>query len=319
MRILITGATGLVGTAITELCKEQGIAVNYLTTSREKIVSKEGYKGFYWNPAENEIDSNCFEGVSAIVNLAGASIAQRWTKSNKKKILSSRLDALKTLAEALQKLKDHDIDSIVSASAMGIYPDSPSNYYREDDTAVDDSFLGEVVSLWEQEVDKFEKFNIRVAKVRIGLVLSGKGGALPKMAKPIQYYLGAPIGSGKQWQSWIHIEDLAGIFLHILELGLTGVYNGVGPNPVSNAKLTREIAKALEKPLFLPNIPKVALQLALGEMSYLLFASQRVSSKKIENTGFNFTYTNICTALGEIYKKERNCGSGSTYREEYVS
>ncbi|GGW27220.1 TIGR01777 family oxidoreductase [Arenibacter certesii] len=319
MRILITGATGLVGTEITKLCKERGIEVNYLTTSKKKIVSEEGYKGFYWNPSKNEIDSNCFSGVSAIINLAGASIAQRWTKRNKEKIRSSRLDSLRTLAGALENLDEHAIDIMVSASAMGIYPNSPSNYYTEEDKRVDDSFLGEVVSLWEEEADKFEKFNIAVAKVRTGLVLSSNGGALPKMAKPIQYYLGASLGSGKQWQSWIHVQDLAAIFLHIVEAELTGVYNGVGPNPVSNAKLTKEIAKALKKPLFLPNVPRVALQLALGDMSYLLFASQRVSSKKIEATGFNFGYANICRALGEIYNEKQNCDSDSTYQEEFIT
>ncbi|MDX1365126.1 MAG: TIGR01777 family oxidoreductase [Arenibacter latericius] len=317
MRILITGATGLVGTEITKLCKKQGIAVNYLTTSKQKIVSEDGYKGFYWNPSKNEIDSDCFTGVSAIINLAGASIAQRWTKSNKEIILSSRIDSLRTLAAALETIDDHAINLIVSASAMGIYPDSPSNYYTEEETKVDDSFLGEVVSQWEQEADKFKKLNIGVAKVRTGLVLSANGGALPKIAKPIQYYLGAPLGSGKQWQSWIHVQDLASIFLHLLESGLTGTYNGVGPNPVSNAKLTREVAKVLKKPLFLPNVPRVALQLLLGDMSYLLFASQRVSSKKIEATGFNFMYSNICRALGEIYNEKENCGSKSSYQEEY--
>ncbi|MCM4168717.1 Epimerase family protein [Arenibacter antarcticus] len=319
MKILITGATGLVGTEIAKLCRDQEISVNYLTTQRDKIISKEGYTGYYWNPAKNEIDSDCFKGVSAIINLAGASIAQRWTKNNKKKILSSRLDSLRTLATALGNLDDHDIDVIVSASAIGIYPDSPSNYFREDEQRVDDSFLGEVTRLWEEEVDKFEKLNIGVAKVRIGLVMSSEGGALPKMAKPIQYYLGAAIGSGKQWQSWIHVQDLANIFLHIIESGLTGVYNGVGPNPVSNDKLTKEIAKVLDKPLFLPNIPRVAMQLILGEMSYLLFASQRVSSKKIEATGYSFIHSNICRALGEIYNEKQNCGPDSAYQEKFVS
>lgn len=319
MKILITGATGLLGKEIAKLCKEQEIAVNYLTTRREKIVSIEGYVGYFWNPAKNEIDLNCFTGVSAIINLAGASIAQRWTENNKRKILGSRLDSLSTLANALGKLESHTVDVIISASAIGIYPNSPSNYYREDEEGVDDSFLGKVVSLWEAEVDKFEKLDIGVAKVRIGLVLSGQGGALPKMAKPIQYYLGAALGTGKQWQSWIHVQDLASIFLHILESGLTGTFNGVGPNPVSNAKLIREIAKVLDRPLFLPNVPKAAMQLVLGEMSYLLFASQRVSSKKIESTGFNFVYSNICRALGGIYGEKKNCGPDATYQEDYVS
>lgn len=319
MKILITGATGLVGTEIAKLCKEQGIAVNYLTTTRDKIESKEGYHGFYWNPAKNEIDKDCFIGVHAIINLAGASIAQRWTKSNRKKILNSRVDSLKTLYNAVENLESHAIGAIITASAIGIYPDSPSNYYREEEDRVDDSFLGEVVELWEQEADKFKKLDIGVAKVRTGLVLSNNGGALVKMAKSIQYYVGAAFGSGKQWQSWIHLQDLANIYLHILEGGLTGTYNGVGPNPVSNDKLTKEIAKVLGKPLILPNIPRFMLQLILGDMSYMLFASQRVSNKKIESTGYNFLYSNICSALEKIYKEKQNCNSDTPYQEEYTS
>ncbi len=301
MKILITGATGLVGSAIVELCHKKNIDVNYLSTSKSKIVSNPNYKGFYWNPAKGEIDLGCFEGVTSIINLAGVSISKRWTESNKQAILNSRINSLKTLRSGVDSVDSSQIESFISASAIGIYPDSLSNYYSEEEEAVDDSFLGSVVQAWEKEADTFKKFNFSVAKIRIGLVLSAKGGALPEMAKPINNYVGAAFGTGDQWQSWIHITDLSRIFLFVANNKLQGVFNGVAPNPVCNNKLIKEIAKQLKKPLILPNIPEFPMKLILGEMSYILFASQRVSSKKMEEEGFNFHYPNICKALEGIY------------------
>ncbi|MGP1990780.1 TIGR01777 family oxidoreductase [Zobellia laminariae] len=301
MRILITGATGLVGSAIVEQCRKKDIAVNYLTTSKSKITSEPKFQGYYWNPDKGEIDLDSLVGVSAIINLAGASISKRWTSSYKKEIMSSRVNSLRTLHTALEKVDTTDIFSFVSASAIGRYPDSLSKFYTEEETAVDDSFLGEVVEVWENEVDKFNSFDFKVAKVRIGLVMSCKGGALPEMAKPVKNYVGAAFGSGEQWQSWVHVSDLARIFMFVVEHGLEGVYNGVGPNPVTNTKLVKEIAKVLDRPVVLPNIPKLVMKIILGKMSYLLFASQRVSCKKIEEEGFNFIFPNVCVALEAIY------------------
>ncbi len=319
MKVLITGATGLVGKAIVKELHSKGVQINYLTTSREKIAHSEDYQGFYWNPAKREIDENCFTDVSVIINLAGASISKKWTESYKKIVLNSRIDSLKTLKMGLEKVGSEEIDSFVSASAIGIYPNSLSTYYTNDVNEVDDSFLGEVVKAWEDEIATFEVFDFKVAKIRIGLVLSTEGGALPKMAQPIKYYVGAAFGSGEQWQSWIHIEDLARMFVFIASNNLSGTYNGVAPNPVTNNKLTMELAKVLGKPLILPNVPEFMMKMILGEMAYLLFASQRVSSKGIEEQGFTFKYLNICKSLEALYQKgsdEEN--SISTYTKEYV-
>ena len=318
MRVLITGATGLVGSEIVRLCHERNIFVNYLTTNSKKVVSRENYQGFLWNPSREEIDLECFKDVTAIINLAGSTISKRWTPRNRKAIIKSRVNSLRTLYQALEKIDKSRIVSLVSASAIGVYPHSFDRYYVEDEKQVDDSFLGEVVQIWEKEVDAFKKLDLKVSKVRIGLVMSLKGGALPEMAKPIKNYVGAPIGSGEQWQSWIHISDLARIFLYVVDNELKGVYNGVGPNPVSNTKLVKEIAKVLDKPLLLPKIPKFVLQLLLGKMSYLLLASQRVSSKKIEEEGFVFEYQNICRALDEIYEGGEGVLSNSVSTKQYV-
>lgn len=301
MKVLITGATGLVGQAIVKVLHEKGIPVNYLTTSKDKIDSSEDFQGFYWNPNKGEIDLECFRDVQAIINLAGASIAKRWTSQHKKRVLSSRINSLRTLKEGLEKSNNTEVECLVSASAIGIYPHSVSEYYDEDSTKVDDGFLGDVVTKWEAEASTFEKLGIDVAKVRIGLVLSAEGGALPKMAMPVKNFVGAPIGTGDQWQSWVHIEDLAQMFVFAVENNLTGVYNAVAPNPVTNTKLTKELARILDRPLWLPNVPAFVLKALLGDMSTLLLASQRVSGKKIEDEGFVFQYANICQALKNLY------------------
>lgn len=305
MRVLITGATGLVGQAIVKVLHSKGIPVNYLTTSRDKISSSEDFQGFYWNPSKGEIDLACFDQVQAIINLAGTSIAKRWTPRNKKKVLSSRIDSLRTLRKGMEKAGATEVECLVSASAIGIYPDSLSKFYDEDEIEVADGFLGEVVQKWETEADAFKTLGLVVSKVRIGVVLSTEGGALPKMAIPVKNFIGAPLGSGEQWQSWVHIEDLAQLFVFVVENNLRGTFNAVAPNPVTNAKMIKELARVLDRPLWLPHVPKFVLRAALGKMSQLLLDSQRVSGKKIEKKGFAFQYANICTALEDLYSSEK--------------
>lgn len=299
MRVLITGATGLVGKEIVSRLLNRGDKVNFLTTNPSKIKTTNTYKGFYWNPQTREIDVNCFKDVTAIINLAGATISKRWTKSNKAKILSSRIDSAKLLITSLKK-QPHTVKHIVSASAIGVYPDSLTNYYNEKNIDKSNSFLGEVVQAWENTVGDFSDLNIIVSKIRIGIVLSKKGGALQEMLKPIKLGLGAAFGKGKQWQSWIHIEDLANQFIYLIDGKLEGVYNGVAPNSVTNEQLTKMIASVLKKPLYMPNTSKLLMKLLLGEMHILLFESQRVSSKKIENKGFKFKYYHLKSALESI-------------------
>ena len=299
MRVLITGATGLIGQEMVKLCHEKDIKVNYLTTSKSKIVQEENYKGFYWNPKAKEIDADCFKEVVAIVHLAGATVSKRWTPSYKKEILSSRTETTALLVSTLRE-STHTVKQVVSASAIGIYPDSLINYYDESHNEISSSFLGQVVSVWEQASDEFLKLNITVSKIRIGLVLSNKGGALMEIVKPIKFGLGAAFGNGKQWQSWIHIHDLANLFLYVLQNNLSGVFDGVAPNPTSNSELTKTAASVLHKPLFMPNIPKFFMKLVLGEMHILLFESQRVSSKKIADIGFLFKFNYLEPALNNL-------------------
>lgn len=298
MKVLITGATGLVGSALTRLLQDNGIFVNYLSTSRDKLKDEPLYKGYYWNPDDGVIDHRCIDGVEAIFHLAGASISKRWTDSYKKEILSSRIDTANLLHKLLRE-QSHNVRHFISASAIGIYPDSLTTVYSEDSAGVDESFLGEVVIKWEAAVDKFETLGIKVAKVRTGLVLSGKGGALAEMVKPVKLGLGSAYGSGMQMQSWIHADDLARIYYYILENELDGIYNGVAPHPVNNYELIKAIAKVLDKPFFMPNVPRFLMQLVLGEMHMLLFTSQNVSARKIVSEGFQFQYLSLEKALSD--------------------
>ncbi|WP_299099470.1 TIGR01777 family oxidoreductase [uncultured Winogradskyella sp.] len=299
MTVLITGATGLIGQEIVKKCHTEGINVHYLTTSKSKLSTADNYKGFYWNPNKNEIDHTCFEGVTAIINMVGASISKRWTEDYKKQILESRTKTAQLLQDTI-KTHSYKIDHVVSASAIGIYPTSLVNYYEETTIEISDSFLGKVVKEWEAAVDGFKALGCKVAKIRIGLVLAKDGGALPEIVKPIKFGAGAAFGSGKQWQSWIHVKDLASLFVFAVQQNLEGIYNGVAPNAVTNKELTKLAAKVLHRPLILPNIPKFAMKLVLGEMHILLFESQRVSSQKVENEGFNFQYVNLKPALEDL-------------------
>ncbi|MET2986196.1 TIGR01777 family oxidoreductase [Aureibaculum conchae] len=297
MKILITGATGLIGAEIIKLCEKKNYFVHYLTTSKDKIKDTTSKKGFYWNPKSQEIDVTCLDGVNAIINLAGASVSERWTEKHKENMLNSRIDTVQLLYKLLSE-NEHNVTHFSSASALGIYPSSLEAKYREkDDTVINATFLGEVVKKWEDEMDTIESLGITVSKLRTGIVLSAKGGALEQMKKPVKWYMGAPLGNGKQVQSWIHIADMASMYLYIIEHNSGGVFNASASNPVSNQQLTEAIAKQLNKPIWLPNVPSFVLKLVLGEMSAIVLESQHLINDKIKYQGFQFQYEWIDDAL----------------------
>ncbi len=301
MRILITGATGLIGNEIVKLCLKQDISVHYLTTSKSKIEEKENYRGFYWNAKQGDIDVHCLEGVDSIIHLAGASISEPWTPSYKAEILESRILTGNLLFNTLQKNK-HEVKHFISASGINIYPSDFDKKYSEDSKDTATTFLGNVVSSWEEVANKFSIAGIKVAKIRTGMVLDANEGALPKIAKPVKLGAGASLASGKQWQSWIHIEDIARLYLYVLTNSLEGVFNAVSPQPVTNKQMTKVIADQLDKPLWLPNVPKFMLELTFGEMATLVLESQKVSSEKIEKQGFKFKYPDIKSAVKNLLK-----------------
>lgn len=299
MKLLITGVTGLIGNHIRELCREKKIDINYLTTSRDKIESTSGYHGFYWNPKTGEIDKNCLEDVDKIIHLAGASVAQRWTKKHRKDILDSRIDTANLLFKLLSENKNH-ITQFISASAIGIYPNSISHLYDEDSDEVGKDFLSEVVQKWETAADQFKNLGLEVTKVRIGLVLAEKGGILAEIKKPIQNYVGAPLGNGNQWQSWIHISDLARLFVFVAEEEHSGIFNAVAPQPVKQKNLIKCVAEHLNKPILFPKVPGFILKIVLGEMATMILASQLVVSKRLEPLGFTFHFHHLENAVKDL-------------------
>lgn len=299
MKILITGATGLVGTELVSLLLQNGITIHYLTTAKKNIKNEPNYQGFYWNPQQGVIDEKSIVGVDAIIHLAGASISKRWTSKYKQELIESRTLTTNLLYRTL-KLHPNQVKQIVTASAIGVYPDSKNTLYTEENKAVDNSFLGQVVVKWEQAVDNFKRLNIKVCKIRTGLVLSKKGGMLKELMKPIKLGVGSPYGDGKQWQSWIHIDDLVHLYHYAIQHQWEGIYNATAPNPVDNEELTRAVAKVLDKPYFFPSIPKFVLKLALGEMHILLLSSQNVSSQKAQDNGFVFKFRTVDKALQNL-------------------
>lgn len=300
MKVLVTGATGLIGKELVSLLLQNGIVIHYLTTSAKKIDSEPNYHGFFWDPQKGIIDENCLLGVDAIIHLAGASIAKRWTDSYKQEIIESRILTTNLLYNVL-KNNPNQVKQIVSASAIGIYPSSLTKIYTEENTSISPTFLGSVVEKWEEELEKFHRLNIAVCKLRIGLVLAKEGGALPEMVKPIKSGMGAAFGTGKQMQSWIHIHDLVAMFLYAVRNNWDGLYNAVAPHPVTNSELVKAIAGAVDKDIMMPNVPQFLMKMILGEMHMLLYESQNVSCQKALDAGFQYKFKILEKALDNLF------------------
>lgn len=301
--ILITGASGLIGTRLTELLLQKGYRVSHLGRSAK------GHKvpSFVWDVNSERIDEKAFENVDTIIHLAGAGIAdKRWTTTRKKEILQSRLNSTKLLFNILSRTK-HSVKNFISASAIGYYGFGLKDELFTEESSSGNDYLAMVTKAWEDEVEKFNTLNLRVAKLRIGIVLSEKGGALKSMIMPIQYFVGAPLGSGNQSISWIHLDDLCAMFIHIAEKDfLKGAFNGSGPYAVTNTTLTVQIAKALKRPLLLPKIPAWVLKLILGEMADMVVQGSNVSSEKIQKAGFTFQFSNLDLALRDLLNSKKN-------------
>lgn len=295
-KILITGASGLIGTRLTELFIQQGHAVVHLGRSKKtgKVPS------FVWDVEKGMIEEDALDGVDAVVHLAGAGVAdQRWTKKRKQEILESRTRSTALLVRHLERYPN--VKVVVSASAIGYYGFglTDKEYTEESNPGTD--YLASVVSAWEGEVDKIQ--NKRVVKLRVGIVLSEKGGALKEMMKPIQWGIGSPLGTGTQYMSWIHLDDLCRMFIKAVEDNtMVGPYNATGPYAVTNMELTRAMAKALHKPLWLPPVPKFVLNILVGEMAAIVLNGSIVSSKKIQQAGFTFQYNSLEEALTDLLK-----------------
>ncbi|RAR75479.1 TIGR01777 family oxidoreductase [Flavobacterium aciduliphilum] len=299
MRVLLTGATGLIGKKLIEQLVQHQYEVLFLTTSRQKIKHFEKAQGYYWNPKEGILDEACIEGVDAIIHLAGASISKRWTKKYRQEIVESRVHSLSLLFELLQK-KPNQVKHLISASGIACYPNSLVAVYDEESPERSNDFLGNVVQQWEHAALQFQSLSLSVTLVRTGVVLSKEGGVLEAMTAPIKKYVGACFGSGKQIQSWIHIEDLVNLYRFVLEKKIQGVVHAVAPQSNTNAEMTRMISNILKKTIMLPNIPQFVMQAVLGEMSSLLFDSKKVLPKRALTNGFLFQFDTLEKALQDV-------------------
>jgi len=299
-RILIAGGSGLIGTRLSEILQNRGYEVWHLSRNSQDLKKT---KTFLWDVKNEMIDPAAFEAVGVVINLAGVGVAdRRWSSKRKKEILESRTKSTALLRRHLASTA-HAVQSFICASGIGYYgPGDENTVFIEDEGAGND-FLAEVTRAWEKESDKFSDLGIRVVKMRIGIVLSNRGGALAPIAKTVRYFVGAPLGSGKQYMSWIHIDDLCHMFLHAIEhREIKGPYNAVAPSPVTNTDFIKAIATTLNKPLLLPNIPAFVLKLMLGELSTVVLDGARVSSRKIQNTGFTFRFDALPKALSDLLR-----------------
>ena len=295
MNILISGATGLVGSALIPALESAGHSVRRLVRVRPLAGSPE----VYWDPTGSFDPVGGIEGFDAVVHLAGESVAARWTRDRKVRILNSRKQGTMTLASAAARSK-RPPKVMVSASAVGYYGNRGDEVLTEESTSGAD-FLADVARQWEAALAPASQAGIRTVMLRIGFILSPRGGGLARMLPPFRLGLGGKLGNGRQWMSWISIDDVVGAIQHALATeSLRGPVNAVAPHPVTNAEFTRTLGRVLGRPTIFP-MPAIVARLAFGEMAKaLLLASQRVQPVKLEASGFQFRHPELEGALREL-------------------
>ncbi len=301
--ILITGGTGLIGKTLVPFLTSREYQVIILTRNKEEHNSLPNVSYALWDIKKQEIDISAVQKADFIIHLAGAGVVDhKWTKDYKKIIVESRTQSSALLVKALRENKN-EVKAIVSASAIGWYgaDKSANKAYTEDDPPAKD-FLGETCRLWEESISKAELLNIRVCKIRTGIVLDKNGGALQEFIKPIKFGLAAILGSGKQMVSWIHVEDHCRLILQAIEhSNMSGSYNSVAPNPVTNKQLVLQAAEILKGKFFVAlHVPVFMLKIMMGSRSTEILKSTTVSCTKIKATGFTFIYPSIKPALENL-------------------
>ena len=294
MKVAISGASGLIGTALRSSLTSDGHEVIALT----RRASSSPLETITWDLDQGRFDASALEGVDAVVHLAGEPVAKRWNQERKNAIRQSRVRGTKLLVEGLKSLKNPP-KLLVSSSAVGFYGDGG-------DTELDESappgegFLSDVCHEWEKSTMEALGLGIRAVCMRTGIVLSTQGGALGQMLLPFKLGLGGPLGNGKQWMPWIHIDDIVGAFRYVMANDdLVGAVNGTSPNPATNADFTKALGRALHRPAVLP-VPTFGLKLLFGEMAQILLEGQRALPKKLLFTGYEFKYPDLSGALEDV-------------------
>ena len=288
--ILITGGSGLVGRKLSRLLIEKGYKVIWL--SRERYVKAE-IPRYRWDYQRNEIDKEAVEQADVIIHLAGSNLGEdSWTRQKKQSIVESRVQTAQLLLDTLKSM-DKKIDAFISASAIGFYGvKTTDKIFTEEDASVESDFLSRTCRKWEDAAFRFQQeLDVRTVALRTAFVISKNSDAFRKMVLPTRFGLGAPIGSGNQYMSWIHIEDLCQLYLKAIEdTSMQGAYNAVAPEFINNADFMHALAKVMRRPFFMPHVPAFFMRLIMGEAADMILGGSRISAQKIQDAGYEFQY-----------------------------
>ena len=300
MNILITGGTGLIGQHLTKTLQAKGHTISYLSREKEQIPHVKVYQ---WDLKSDYIQEEALKNIDYIVHLAGAGIAdKRWTDERKQEIIDSRIKPIELLKKELKK-NNIKLKGFISSSAIGYYGGNTGEERVNENAKPGNDFLAKCTKLWEEHAQNMTQAD-RVVMIRTGVVLSEKGGALPKLLQPVKLGVGSPLGSGKQWMSWIHIDDLCDIYIKAIEdEAMKGPYNAVAPTPVRNEEMTKTVAEVLHKPLWAPNVPAFVLKLLFGELAITILGGNYVENKRIvEETKYTYKFPDLVSALQNLLK-----------------
>jgi uncharacterized protein len=294
MVILITGGTGLIGTLLSKKLISKGHEVRVLSRSKREIP---GIEVFTWDYTQNQLEAGAMYGVEVLVHLAGEGIADgRWTENRKKQLISSRVDSLNFLNNYVPKT----LHTLIGGSATGFYGGDTGENLNTIESPAGNDFLAECTKIWEKTEHEFvKKHNLKSSIIRTGVVLSANGGALPKLTGPVKAFIGSPLGTGTQWVSWIHEQDLVQVFVDAIENPNQAIVNAVAPEPATNAEMLKVIAGVLKKPTFMPNVPGFVLKIVLGEMATVVLGSAKVESNVPKE---KFKFPDIESAIADLLK-----------------
>jgi uncharacterized protein (TIGR01777 family) len=299
--VLITGGTGLIGSHISKKLKEKGYTIAFLSRKRNTDGQIPVY---FWDPDKNIIHPEAISGTDYIIHLAGAGIGdKRWTKKRRELISDSRIKTGELILRKFQE-SGKNLKAFISASGIGYYGTITSDKIFNETDPPSDDFLGEVCRKWEEMADRFNEAGVRTVKLRTGVVLSDKGGALERLTNTVKMGIGSPLGSGRQYIPWIHIDDLCNLYLKAVEdPAMTGAWNAVAPEHTTNREFMRILAEVLGKPFFFPAVPSFVLKMLLGKMSGIILKGSRASAGKIISSGYKFEYPGLENALKNLFLK----------------
>ena len=300
--VLIAGGSGLIGQRLSQLLKDKGHQVLVLSRKENLQADPPRYR---WNIPKQFVDPKALQKADYLINLAGTGIADaRWSRARKRSIIDSRVDSTLLLLKALQK-EGKNPKAYIAATAIGYYGERGDSWVDEDSAPGENGFLPEVCVQWEDAAKRFENSGIRTTIIRVGIVLSTRGGALQKMLPSYQLRTGAYFGDGSQYYSWIHLDDLCRIFIAAVEEDdFSGIFNGVSPNPLPNKQLAKDIGKALNKPALVVPVPEFGLRLTMGEMADVVLVGSRVSAQKLLDRGFQFAHPELIPAVRDLVARK---------------